>query len=53
MPCIEVNTQNNNAVPSWVDAQIVRILRNGNTAEIKKENGKYVVIEIKRKAYRG
>jgi hypothetical protein len=30
--------------------EIYRILRKGNTVEIKKENGKIVLVEIQRKA---
>ena len=37
-------------LPEWVSDEVNRILHMGNTAEIKRERGEYVVIEIKRKA---
>lgn len=33
----------------WIALEIERILKHGNTAEVKKEHGEYVVVEIKRK----
>lgn len=38
-----------NAFPDWINEEIERIIRAGNTAEVKKEHGEYVVVEIKRK----
>lgn len=37
-------------VPSKIWQEIERILKRGNTAEIKKEKGQFVVVEIKRTA---
>lgn len=36
-------------LPEWIDEQIVKIIEKGCTAEVKKEKGEFVVIEIKRK----
>lgn len=49
MSCI---TMSENEIPTWITAQIVRIIRNGGTAEVKKEHGQYVVVEVKRKVHR-
>lgn len=45
-------TMSENEIPAWITAQIVRIIRNGGTAEVKKEHGQYVVVEVKRKVHR-
>lgn len=50
MSCIQVSS--GNEIPAWITAQIVRIIRNGGTAEVKKEHGQYVVVEVKRKVHR-
>lgn len=36
-------------LPKWIIDEIERIIHRGNHAEVKKEYGKYVVIEVKRK----
>lgn len=40
---------NKTEIPMWIFQTAERIIKSGNTAEIKKEHGKYVVVEVKRK----
>lgn len=46
---VSCNCENKAEIPMWIISTAERIVKNGNTAEIKKEHGKYVVVEIKRK----
>lgn len=47
MACISMS---NNGLPDWIQNEVMRILKAGNTAEIKKEHGLLIVVEVKRKA---
>ena len=46
MACIQMNS----SLPEWIQAEVLRIIKAGNTAEIKKEHGLLIVVEVKRKA---
>ncbi len=48
MACIEMN--NNSVLPAWIQHEILRIIKAGNTVEVKKEHGLLIVVEVKRKA---
>lgn len=58
MSCIKMNSQGSvipktiHTLPMWMQSEIDRILKRGNTAEVKKERGEYVIIEVHRKAIR-
>lgn len=47
MACIQMNS---NVLPVWIQQEVARIIKAGNTAEIKKEHGLFIVVEVKRKA---
>lgn len=47
MSCI---TMSEKEFPSWIQHEILRIIKAGNTAEVKKEHGLLIVVEVKRKA---
>lgn len=47
MPCIKMS---NSGLPDWIQQEILRIIKAGNTVEVKKEHGLLVVVEVKRKA---
>ncbi|MGN0558367.1 MAG: hypothetical protein ACI4IS_02835 [Acutalibacteraceae bacterium] len=40
---------NNNIFTADVAEAVIKIIKNGNSAELKRENGKLVVVEIQRK----
>lgn len=43
------NTETEKKIPAWIIAEAEKIVHRGNTVEIKKEHGKFVIVEIKRK----
>lgn len=47
MSCIEMQS---GSLPDWMQREILRIIKSGNTAEVKKEHGLLIVVEVKRKA---
>ena len=47
MSCIHMS---NNGLPDWIQSEVLRIIKAGGTAEIKKEHGLLIVVEVKRKA---
>lgn len=48
MSCLQ-SKEPSKKIPSWIVEKAEQIIHNGGTAEIKKERGEYVVIEVKRK----